>query len=130
MAVATFGVTGTMLDDRFFGSGLGTRATEIADDVIAEVAAELEVHIRAAKVEPDEITEGHSPRAYRWIQNALAKGAAAELATRIGSADPDVVENWREDFRRYVGELRSNSNVILGDITTRGRKSRACFGWV
>lgn len=124
MALATFGATADLLGDRYFPTGYSAEVTDAATDAIEEVANELGMYVRAAKVEPEDITAGHAEAAYNWLQNAVLLGAAARFASRVGLADPDTIDQWREDYQGMVVALRSNANVILASVSTRKSRVR------
>lgn len=121
---STFDATTTLLEKRFF-NGVGvlsdTRSSDMAGECITEIAAEVSRALRAVKVEPDQITEGHAPDAYAWATETILYGAAAEFLRRRPSGDvPQVATDWDEKYRRRLEQLGREPQVVLGDAAVFG----------
>jgi hypothetical protein len=126
MAAETFGVTYSTLEERHFPNGITTSDSQTAATAaIATIAAEVETLLRSHNVNPDEILEAHSPMTYRWLQNMVMKGAAAEFAMTAGRDASDLVTMWREDYRSLKQDLRNRPQEALVDLAQRrsGRSS-------
>lgn len=131
-SVPQFGVTTTLLEERFFGgrgiSGVPRQAA-MADDVITEVASQLEGKLASHKREADQITEAWAPRAYRWCQTAIFYGAAAEYGRRSGMAAPDAVAGWDKAFRDRLRELDADPGAVLPDLSQQTATTGVSYGF-
>jgi hypothetical protein len=120
VAVETFGVTYSTLSERYFPNGITTSDSQTAaTQAIATVAAEVETLLRSHNVNPDEVIEAHAPMSYRWLQNTIMIGAAAEFGLTNAGDATEVVAFRREDFRQAMGRLRNKPHEALVDLAQR-----------
>lgn len=126
-----FGVTVDLLGERYFPTGIQGRAAELATSVVSEVASDVAGVLRSLKVEPDQVTVGHTPHSYRWLQATVLKGAAAEFARRVDHQMPiETIDAWWEDYQARLQQLRSDRTAVLPDLADADKgsgRSRAAF---
>lgn len=132
MATPTFGATPALLGERYFPTGIQAgRAHALATSVLEEVASDVAGVLRSLRVEPDKVTVGHTPHAYRWLQATVLKGAAAEFARRADQQMAlESIDAWAEDYRLRLEALRADRSAVLPDLAEadagKGR-SRAVY---
>jgi hypothetical protein len=127
MAVQTFGVTVTLLSERYFSAKITTADPQnTASLVIAEAATEVEALLRAHRINPDEVLEAHAPMAYRWLQSTVLVGAAGEFALRTGGSG-GAADAWRQDFQRKLTDLRNRPQEALVDLVQRRASTSSVY---
>lgn len=128
MAAPTFGVTASLLEERFVPAA-GVRADPASETqvttIITEVAADFAQKLRAVRLEPDQITTGRAPDAYTWCQTTIAYGVVAEWERRLEGGDLVRADAWEEKFRRRLAELAADPRGVLGDFSTAAPQATA-----
>lgn len=120
MPAPTFGVTAALLEERFWG-GTGIsgvpRLLTMANDVIAELAGDLETALGQVGVEGASVLEVHAPKSYRWLQATLLYGVQAEYCRRATREELASIEAWDKKFRDRIDQLVAAAHAVLPDAS-------------
>jgi len=133
MASSTFGATAKALEDLYF-PGRITESTEAgpeqAEKKIDEIAGDVAVELRQAKIRPEDITEEGSPNAWKWLTRTILLGAAAQYGRVAATHSVDVFDDWDRKFEARMERLRADPKSVLDDVPTYGGGTSAYNAFV